>query len=57
MLADPKASITETIYASGFNTKSNFNREFARVTGKTPSEWRNLSKPRLENLDLAARPA
>ncbi len=45
LLADPKASITETIYASGFNTKSNFNREFVRVTGKTPSEWRNSANP------------
>ena len=25
--------------ASGFNTKSNFNREFLRVTGKNPSDW------------------
>jgi AraC-like DNA-binding protein len=24
---------------SGFNTKSNFNREFLRVVGKSPSEW------------------
>ncbi|HBN49318.1 MAG TPA: AraC family transcriptional regulator, partial [Thalassospira sp.] len=24
---------------SGFNTKSNFNREFLRITGKTPSQW------------------
>lgn len=33
-------SVTNAIYASGFNTKSNFNREFLRVTGKTPSEWK-----------------
>jgi AraC-like DNA-binding protein len=26
--------------ASGFNTKSTFNREFRRVTGKAPTEWR-----------------
>ncbi len=45
ILADPKASVTETIYASGFNTKSNFNREFVRVTGRTPSEWRNDQNP------------
>jgi AraC-like DNA-binding protein len=24
---------------SGFNTKSNFNREFLRVMGASPSEW------------------
>ncbi|MCU0910593.1 MAG: helix-turn-helix domain-containing protein [Rhodobacteraceae bacterium] len=31
--------VTEAIYASGFNTKSNFNREFRRVTGHSPSDW------------------
>ncbi|RLQ88580.1 helix-turn-helix domain-containing protein [Notoacmeibacter ruber] len=31
--------VTETIYASGFATKSNFNREFRRITGLSPSEW------------------
>lgn len=35
------ASVTEAMLASGFNTKSNFNREFRRVTGKTPSSWRD----------------
>jgi AraC-like DNA-binding protein len=33
------ASVTEAMLASGFNTKSNFNREFTRVTGKSPSAW------------------
>jgi AraC-like DNA-binding protein len=33
-------SVTEAMLASGFNTKSNFNREFLRVTGKSPSVWR-----------------
>ena len=36
------ASVTEAILASGFNTKSNFNREFRRVTGRTPSAWRSI---------------
>ena len=34
------ASVTEAMLGSGFNTKSNFNREFLRVTGESPSEWR-----------------
>lgn len=38
---DSGASVTDVIYASGFNTKSNFNREFKRVTGRAPSEWRD----------------
>ena len=35
------ASVTEAMLVSGFNTKSNFNREFLRVTGRTPSNWRD----------------
>ena len=32
-------SVTEAMFASGFNTKSNFNREFLRVVGTSPSAW------------------
>lgn len=32
--------------AAGFATKSNFNREFTRVTGQSPSAWRAAQKPR-----------
>ena len=32
--------ITEIMHESGFTTKSNFNREFLRVYGANPSEWR-----------------
>ena len=34
------ASVTEAMLDSGFNTKSNFNREFLRDTGVPPSRWR-----------------
>ena len=34
---------TDAMLASGFNTKSNFNREFRRVTGRTPSDWRDAA--------------
>lgn len=34
------ASVTEAMLESGFNTKSNFNREFSRVVGETPSAFR-----------------
>lgn len=33
-------SVTEAMLASGFNTKSNFNRAFRLATGTSPSEWR-----------------
>lgn len=42
-LSDGK-SVTEAMFASGFNTKSNFNREFRRITGKTPSQWRQAQR-------------
>ncbi|MCK0097339.1 helix-turn-helix domain-containing protein [Yoonia sp. F2084L] len=32
-------SITNAMLSSGFNTKSNFNREFLRISGKSPSDW------------------
>lgn len=34
-------SITSAMLDSGFNTKSNFNREFLRVLGAAPSAWRD----------------
>ena len=40
LLAGSDMSVTQVIYAAGFNTKSNFNREFTRNTGQTPSAWR-----------------
>lgn len=38
-LLENGANVTTAMLESGFNTKSNFNREFARQTGKTPSNW------------------
>ncbi len=32
-------SVTSAMLSSGFNTKSNFNREFLRITGGSPSKW------------------
>ncbi len=39
-LAESDAQITTIMLDAGFLTKSNFNREFRRVTGKTPTAWR-----------------
>lgn len=33
------SSVTAAMLESGFNTKSNFNREFQRVTGRSPTAW------------------
>jgi AraC-like DNA-binding protein len=41
LLQDPDISVTQAMHEAGFSTKSNFNREFKRVTGLSPSAWRN----------------
>ncbi|WP_083656378.1 AraC family transcriptional regulator [Mongoliimonas terrestris] len=43
---DAGDSVTAAMLASGFNTKSNFNREFLRVTGVAPSHWRRSAGER-----------
>ncbi|MGU3575132.1 helix-turn-helix domain-containing protein [Brucellaceae bacterium C25G] len=43
LLKNTKIPITELMFECGFQTKSNFNREFIRVTGKTPSDFRRLA--------------
>lgn len=40
LLKQNQASITTIMFESGFQTKSNFNREFLRQTGISPIEWR-----------------
>jgi len=40
LLADTEKPITEIMFDVGFQTKSNFNREFRRVTNMTPVQWR-----------------
>ncbi|MBB3609237.1 AraC family transcriptional regulator [Rhizobium sp. BK602] len=40
LLAETDLSVTEIMLESGFQTKSNFNREFRRVTDMTPVAWR-----------------
>ncbi len=40
LLTESDRSITELMFEAGFQTKSNFNREFSRVTGVSPKQWR-----------------
>ncbi|KZK90440.1 HTH-type transcriptional activator RhaR [Pseudovibrio sp. Ad46] len=44
LLETTDTPITTIIYEVGFTTKSNFNREFQRITGKSPSAWRKESR-------------
>lgn len=37
--------VMRVMFEAGFLTKSNFNREFRRVTGMSPSEWREARRP------------
>jgi AraC-like DNA-binding protein len=40
LLAETDKPVTEIMFEVGFQTKSNFNREFRRVTEMTPLAWR-----------------
>ncbi len=40
LLRESDESITHIMHTVGFVTKSNFNREFKRITGQSPSAWR-----------------
>ena len=39
LLRNSDCSITDVMFDVGFNTKSNFNREFRRIVGMSPREW------------------
>lgn len=41
---DPKMTILEIMYETGFNSKSSFNTAFKKFTGKTPSEIKRHAK-------------
>ena len=43
LLKNSDQNITEVMHSVGFMTKSNFNREFKRIMGSSPSGWREQS--------------
>lgn len=53
LLSETDMSVTAAMLESGFQTKSNFNREFRRVTSLSPASWRERS--RSEALAVVAR--
>lgn len=45
LLRETDMSVTAAMLESGFQTKSNFNREFRRVTSLSPASWREKNRP------------
>lgn len=48
LLADKDAPVTGIVFDAGFMTKSNFNREFLRVMGQSPTQWRRAQAESME---------
>ena len=42
LLMEPHERVSEIGFASGYNSLSNFNRQFKKVTGKTPKEYAEI---------------
>lgn len=43
-LSSTSEPVTQIMFDVGFTTKSNFNREFVRITGMSPSAWRQQTR-------------
>ena len=41
MLLDPNVRISEAAFAAGFQSLSQFNRVFRRITGESPTHYRD----------------
>ncbi|TWF53089.1 helix-turn-helix domain-containing protein [Neorhizobium alkalisoli] len=58
LLEETSQPATAIMFDAGFSTKSNFNREFRRVTGMSPRQWRAARRsatiPANNGLDLVA---
>jgi AraC-like DNA-binding protein len=55
LVEEPESSIISIAYVVGFNSKTSFYRAFARVTGRTPHEYRDdaLSTPPARNKSVS----
>ena len=51
LLSGTEQSVKEICFAVGYDTPSTFNRNFMKVTGKTPSQWKKEHKN--EGVDLS----
>ncbi|WP_320200181.1 helix-turn-helix domain-containing protein [Agrobacterium sp. rho-13.3] len=57
LLEETEQSVTSIMLESGFQTKSNFNREFRRVTGMSPLAWREREVWKLVSENKKGHPA
>jgi len=57
LLEQTDQTILQVSMAAGFMSKSNFNREFARVTTQTPSQWRQAARTEIAKAAPKARDA
>jgi AraC-like DNA-binding protein len=42
LLTDTQSTVESACYDSGFNTVANFNKQFLKIKGNTPSKYRKL---------------
>lgn len=57
LLEETDQSVTSIMFESGFQTKSNFNREFRRITGMNPLAWREREVWKLVSAHKNGHPA
>ncbi|MBN7807543.1 helix-turn-helix transcriptional regulator [Agrobacterium rosae] len=57
LLEETHQSVTSIMFESGFQTKSNFNREFRRITGMNPLAWREREVWKLVSAHKNGHPA
>ncbi|WP_322416899.1 helix-turn-helix domain-containing protein [Mesorhizobium huakuii] len=57
LLATTDEPITRIMFDAGFLSKSNFNREFLRITGLSPKAWRLEHQPSGAAMPLTSLPA
>ncbi len=50
LIAERDMTVTEVLYASGFNSKSSFNTAFKKHQGQTPSAWRMAASSKKDEI-------
>lgn len=50
LLKETAEPVTKIMFDAGFMTKSNFNREFSRITGTSPTAWRQKTQSEVSPL-------